>query len=245
MKRYNLTALPKYHNRDHAIYGERESGNTHLSFSIELAFCNAIRSGDIAALEDLLVSTLNKEIIIGSLGRTALTQMRYWAITVIATSIHYAILGGLDETDAYNLSDECIRDIDAITDLDKCIEYLIKRARELVVLVSNTHTKPNVSAKIKKVQHYIHIHLHDKISISELAALCDLSEDYLGSLFKKETGKTIHNYIIEHKLDEARKLLSLGMTSKEISYTLAFSSQSHFIATFKKFYGVTPFDMFK
>lgn len=35
-------------------------------------------------------------------------------------------------------------------------------------------------------------------------------------------------------------MLSSGISIKEVSYTLSFSNESHFIQSYKKNYGVTP-----
>ncbi|MBR7073385.1 MAG: helix-turn-helix transcriptional regulator [Eubacterium sp.] len=76
--------------------------------------------------------------------------------------------------------------------------------------------------------------------------LCDLSEhtgvtpNYPSSLFKKETGRTIADYIRAQKLNEARRLLSeTDLSLSEIADSLAFSSQSYFQNCFKAQFGIT------
>lgn len=238
--KYHLAHTPNAITPSETLFMEREFGSTHLSFRVELLLCNAIKDGNAELLEHLLNETLSNEIVTGHLSKNPLTQMKYWCVTVIATAIHYAILGGLDETDAYNLSDEYIQAIDSFTDSDACIDYLCEKAKEMVYAVSAAKHISYVSSPIKKVLHYIHIHLHEKINIDALATHANLSRDYLSVLFLKETGTTIHAYILKEKLAEAQKMLLAGKSSKEVSYILSFSSQSHFCAAFKKAYGVTP-----
>lgn len=239
-KKYHLTNIPFADTPSDTLYIERESGHTHLSFQAELLLCHAIKNGDDKLLDSLLKETFATEVTTGYLSKNPLMQTKYWCITIIANAIHYAILGGLDETDAYNLSDTYIQAIDSFTESDTCIDYLCQKAKELVTIVSRNQETTPVSSVIKKVLHYIHIHLHEKITIDVLANEVHLSSDYLSVLFLKETGSTIHTYILQQKLTEAQKMLLSGKSIQEVSYTLSFSSQSHFTSCFKKTYGMTP-----
>jgi AraC-like DNA-binding protein len=64
---------------------------------------------------------------------------------------------------------------------------------------------------------------------------------YLCNHFKKETGKTITEYINELKVRESKRLLKNSKLSLiEISTRLGFSSQSYFHIVFKKHTGITP-----
>ena len=61
--------------------------------------------------------------------------------------------------------------------------------------------------------------------------------------FKRETGETIGRYIVQTKLKEAQLLLAYSESSlSEISNFLFFSSQSYFQNTFKKQFGITPYE---
>ena len=57
--------------------------------------------------------------------------------------------------------------------------------------------------------HWIHIHLHHRLKIADIAAELHVSRDYLSQAFKKETGITLHRYIVDQKLEEAQHMLSL------------------------------------
>ncbi|MBE5857266.1 MAG: AraC family transcriptional regulator [Lachnospiraceae bacterium] len=238
--KYSLTPIPSGESPDKTLYGERESGITHQSFDVELRLCNAVKNGDIDGVNALAEETLSGIILAGELSEKVLMQTKYWCVTVIANAIHYAILGGLDETDAYNLSDSYIRTIDSFDDPDMCIDFLRSRANELVSLVNRSKSVLQVSPGVKRALHYIHIHLHEKISLESLAEEAGLSRDYFCVLFGNEMGITPHRYIINEKLKEAARLLGDGMRPKEVAYTLSFSSQAHFSEWFKAEYGMTP-----
>lgn len=88
---------------------------------------------------------------------------------------------------------------------------------------------------------YIYEHIHDRITIKELAEYLSLSESYLSKLFHKEVGVTLSQYIMNLKLEKAKNLLQYSEFSVvDIANYLSFSSQSHFIQTFQKSIGLTP-----
>ena len=88
---------------------------------------------------------------------------------------------------------------------------------------------------------YIADHIYGAISVSDLAAYTCVSCNYLSTLFHKDKGETITNYIQRQKIREAKRLLKhTAQPLLEISERLGFHSQSYFCTIFKKYSGVTP-----
>ena len=88
---------------------------------------------------------------------------------------------------------------------------------------------------------YIYSHIHNRITVKELADYLGLSESYLSKLFHKEMGLSISQYILNLKIEKAKNLLQYSEYNVvDIANYLSFSSQSHFIQVFQKFTGMTP-----
>ena len=88
---------------------------------------------------------------------------------------------------------------------------------------------------------YITDHLHDNITVPELAEHVNLTVKYLSKLFKKEMGYSINEHIRRLKVEEAKSLLRYSYKSSlEIATDLGFTSHSYFITVFKKETGMTP-----
>lgn len=96
---------------------------------------------------------------------------------------------------------------------------------------------------VKNLLNYIDAHIYDRITIKELAAYVQKHPTHITAEFKKALGQTIHTYINQRKIAEAKHLLLFTDKSyKEIAPLLNFSSQSHFIQVFKQFEKLTPLE---
>ena len=76
---------------------------------------------------------------------------------------------------------------------------------------------------------------------SRLAKECGINQRKLQSLFKQVFGKSIYQFAISIKMNEAKKML---MTKKynvsEVGYLVGYSNLSHFSEKFKEHVGITP-----
>ncbi|MBR0143999.1 MAG: helix-turn-helix transcriptional regulator [Clostridia bacterium] len=70
-----------------------------------------------------------------------------------------------------------------------------------------------------------------------------LSRPYLSAKFKQETGRTLTDFILSEKTEEAKRLIRYTDKSLSvISSYLGFSSQSHFSRVFRRYAGSNPGD---
>ena len=99
---------------------------------------------------------------------------------------------------------------------------------------------PAVPFVVNETMHKIEDEFPDFLGLSKLAAHCGCSVTYLTQTFRKYTGKSIHNYLTERRLEHARKQLQNGSSVTEACYHSGFSDCSRFISLFKKHYGITP-----
>lgn len=92
----------------------------------------------------------------------------------------------------------------------------------------------------EKIIRYINENLQESLSIEELAEEFELSKHYLMRKFKKQTGHSIHNYIIQKRLIYALELMKDKSCMYEIAETAGFNEYSTFVRAFKKNYGMPP-----
>lgn len=88
---------------------------------------------------------------------------------------------------------------------------------------------------------YINEHFKDDITVEELAHRAGLSQYHFIRIFKKETGFTPHEYLVNTRIATARYLLKNSrLPVKDICYATGFSSESVFCGAFKRRQGMTP-----
>ncbi|MBR3967322.1 MAG: helix-turn-helix domain-containing protein [Clostridia bacterium] len=99
---------------------------------------------------------------------------------------------------------------------------------------------PAVPFVVNETMRKIEDDFPDFSGLDKLATHCGCSVTYLTQTFRKYTGKSIHNYLTERRLENARKQLQNGSSVTEACYSSGFSDCSAFIFRFKKHYGITP-----
>lgn len=100
-----------------------------------------------------------------------------------------------------------------------------------------------VSAQQKSINEiiaYIHGHIRERLSVTELARQFYLHPDYLSRLFKQHVHSTISHYITVQKIATAQSLLRDGCTVAQVQEALGFSSYAYFFRTFQKCTGISP-----
>jgi len=116
----------------------------------------------------------------------------------------------------------------------------LQMIRKYCTLVKNYSTQ-NLSALVEKCVHQIHFHYAEPLSLEILAEANAVSTSYLSTLFHKETGKTITNYINETRINRSILLLNTTTLSvSEIASQCGFSDANYYTRTFKKIKGITP-----
>ncbi|UBM23265.1 AraC family transcriptional regulator [Pseudomonas sp. p1(2021b)] len=79
-----------------------------------------------------------------------------------------------------------------------------------------------------------------EMSLGQLAAQAGLGRYQLIRTLRAATGLTPHAYLLNARVNRARRLLSQGMALAEVAYELGFADQAHFQRVFKAHAGVTP-----
>ena len=95
--------------------------------------------------------------------------------------------------------------------------------------------------KLNRVKEFIDAHLEVDLGLAEIAAVADLSQFHFARAFRRSTGLTPHQYLMQRRIERAKQLLATDdLPIVEISLLTGFKNQSHFTTLFRKFTNSTP-----
>lgn len=130
--------------------------------------------------------------------------------------------------------------------------YLKGKAYELLSLFFNKNEDPNAEncpflvdednvLKIKRAKEIVISSMAEPPGLQELADKVGIALKKLKAGFKEIYGDSVYGFLFDYKMEYARKLLDSGSYNvNEVGLKIGYSTSSHFIAAFKKRYGVTP-----
>ena len=215
----------------------------HSSYEWERMYSSFVQTGDVAGARQYIeqLAESGEFITVGNVSKSELAEAKYLAVSLIAIVTRVAINNGADELKGYQTSDAFIQFIDTCNDTEKIVTQMFTSAEVMIQAVHDAKEVSENNLYFKRCQEYIGNHLNQKITVNDLAELCDLTPNYMSFIFKKISGKTITEYILDQRIQVAKRLLLTNEhTTAEIATFLGFSSQSYFIACFKKQVGETP-----
>jgi len=99
----------------------------------------------------------------------------------------------------------------------------------------------NQKGKGTEILSYVREHFSEPITNAVIAKHFSYHENYINKIFKKQTGQTLHQYLLEYRIKVAITFLSSGeYTVSEVSNLVGFFEISHFTKCFKKITGKVP-----
>ena len=92
----------------------------------------------------------------------------------------------------------------------------------------------------ERARQYIHAHLERPLSLDELAQVAQRERWSLSRDFRALFGTSPYRYLIQRRLDIARRLMLGGQTLAEAALAAGFADQSHMTRHFGQSYGLPP-----
>lgn len=226
------------------LFENHENNVHHNPYDQEMREFGSIENGDLIQLEKSLQEDYDGTI--GTLAKDPLRNLKNLGIVLVTLASRAAIRGGLSPEISFSLSDSYIQQIEECKNLALVAPLAHKAEFQYAEMVHEIKEKQKgilkkqKNPRINKCKDFIFSHLHDRITLEDLAAEADCNPNYLSQLFKECEGISISGYILQEKINRAKNLLIYSDYSYiEIATYLGFSSQSHLGTQFKKHTGYT------
>ncbi len=93
---------------------------------------------------------------------------------------------------------------------------------------------------VRRVEDHIHALYMQEMTVEGIANAINLNRRYLSRIFKEKTGKTIQEYLIEVRMEEAKKCLLRGFSVEESAKLCGYEDTCNFSKMFKRLEGISP-----
>jgi AraC-like DNA-binding protein len=238
---------------DPAVYQFLQSGSAsmrreqspfstqHNGYLLYRRVKDAISKGDADALQEMF-HTLNP----GSIhldqqtSKDTVRSLKNGFIEGFAMCCFIAVEAGVPYSKARNLTEGFITELESTENIADMYTLsksaLLAFARAVAITHIMGHSRP-----VQLTMEYIETHYAEKITLKTLAEHVNLSEYYLSTLVKKETGSNIVDIINRVRIEESKNILRKSAVSiSELATMVGYSYSNHFSRVFKQHTGMTP-----
>ena len=126
------------------------------------------------------------------------------------------------------------------TDREHLSALLKQELTKIIEFQSKLHLS-QCGAVIGNLCEYLAAHCEGKTTLETVAKRFNFSPDYLGKLFKAETGENFGEFVTKVKLERAKSLIRSGRYKiYEVSALLGYKDSDYFCRLFKEYTGLTP-----
>ena len=212
--------LERRYNAENALLSAVSQGLLHKA---EMVFANIKPSTSLETrIADPLRNAKNFMIILNTLLRKAAEQGSVHPLYIDSVSSDFA---------------KKIEALQTLDETDELFNYMVKKYCRLV----NKYSQKNYSLLIQKVITRIDADITADLSLKTQAEFLKVNPSYLSTLFKKETGVTLTEYVNQKRIEKAKHLLlSTNMQVQNIAQSCGILDVNYFTKTFKKYTDKTP-----
>lgn len=206
----------------------------YLPYIVEDRLVQGLRSGDGAAVETVLGLLQQENFVRRNLGRIQFQRFSRRIVEILAARMEVAAEDSPELTElnrlAFAFHGDCEPYFEALNSL--CHALCEDTARQ---------KSARRSENVRAIEGYIQTHYRDpNLCLAMVSAEFGLSEGYLSSIFKKETGTNFAEYLEQLRVKAARVLLEDGTKVTDVSHMVGYNSIQSFRRAFKRVMGVSP-----
>ncbi len=183
-------------------------------------------------MDEIFSAIADTQEISPQLVHGVLTQI----MKLLENSLDSLNLDDIEEFNSFSLESAFLQCISMEELFERFLDFITSAVRNI-----SERQKSKLSKPVERAKRYIKDFYYKPLSLAEIAQNVYLSEQYLSELFKRETGKTITDFIREYKIEMAKVFMSdIRYKITDIAEKVGYNDARHFSKIFKKLVGVTP-----
>jgi AraC-like DNA-binding protein len=105
---------------------------------------------------------------------------------------------------------------------------------------ARSRTRPRYSREVYRAMRYLDAHYEEVINLDRLADVAGCSRAFLARAFRRETGETVHNWLMHVRLTQAACEVQAGDKVEAVMLGVGYRSKANFYRQFKARFGATP-----
>lgn len=123
-----------------------------------------------------------------------------------------------------------------LMDMESCVTSALQ-----ITDTSNLASNWVTLSRLNKIDEIIDSRLDTTLTVNELSSEMGVSAGFFSRQFKRASGRSPYQYIVDKRLARARqKLLQSEQSLSDIAFACGFSSHAHMTSQFRERLGVTP-----
>lgn len=222
----------------HNTLKNREKMFTHPPYFLEKRLIGQIKICDEAGALSTLreINLLNRAV----LAKDPLRSLKDSIICSCTFFTRAVIDAGVFPDVAFTYSDTFIQEIEEMGSLSAVRDFEREIVRQFIGLVREKNSE-KYSRPVFDAMQYINNNLTQDLSLARIARHAFVHPNYLSGLFKKETGRSVTEFVARQRILESAYFVKYtDYDIADIANFYRFCNQSYYCTLFKKYLSVSP-----
>ena len=209
-------------------------------YEMENALLRAVEAGNDKLAFKIMEETYNSGISMEKRIPDELRNLKDYLITINVLCRKTIERAGVQPIYIDSISNNFVTFIENVENMDDCHKLVEQIISTYCVMVRNLN-RQTYSPIIQKVIAYIETDLRTDLSLKTFAKYLNINASYLSTLFSKEVGIPLSEYVNNSRIFHAKKLLQgTNLPIKSIAEQCGFADTHYFSRIFHKITGTTP-----
>ena len=187
------------------------------------------------------------EHLLDNPGEKTLATLHFYENTLASNPKLQAILSEITSSIQYNIKtplhyqQQFMKLLDELVGIENCLTHQIE-----LIEATKKSTREELYRRLTDAKDFIDVHLHEKISVQNIAKSSCLSPFHFLRTFAAFFHISPYQYLLSQRLKKSHYLILEGYLSySEVMNATGFENKRSFQRAFQKVYGITPYELHK